>query len=146
MRLDTSGIKKVTTGSAYKSLKFSEKFYRGFSTVNSTGSDNFSLYDFELIKQDIINHFHIRQGENLANPRFGTVIWDLLFEPFTDNVREAILDNVTEIINYDPRVQVNEVIVDSYETGISINCVLTYLPYNMTEQMYFNFDQSMISE
>jgi phage baseplate assembly protein W len=118
--------------------------YRGFSTV-STNTDNFSLYDFELIKQDIINHFHIRQGEKLSDPNFGTIIWDVLFEPFTDVLRDAIINNVTEIINYDPRVNAEEVVVDTYESGITIDCKLTFLPYNISEQLRFRFDQSMIN-
>jgi hypothetical protein len=32
--------------------------YKGFSTVN-TSSQGFALYDLELIKQDLLNHFHI---------------------------------------------------------------------------------------
>jgi len=117
--------------------------YRGFSTVNEE-SEGFALYDFALIKQDIINHFHIRQGEKLSDPAFGTIIWDLLFEPFTAQVKAAIIQNVTEIVNYDPRVQVEEIIVDTYESGITIDCTLSYLPYNISEQMQFRFDQAAI--
>ena len=114
--------------------------YRGFSSV-SDNTENFALYDFELIKQDIINHFHIRQGEKLSDPSFGCIIWDMLFEPFTDQVREAIIQNVTDIVNYDPRVQVNEILIDSYEQGIEVRCTLTYLPYNISNQMIYRFDQ-----
>jgi len=59
------------------------KTYKGFSTV-SNDSKSFSLYDFALIKQDLINHFHVRQGERLENPLFGTIIWDYIFEPLTE--------------------------------------------------------------
>ena len=52
----------------------------------------FAKYDFELIKQDLINHFHIRQGEKLSDPGFGTIIWDMLFEPFTSDVQDAIVE------------------------------------------------------
>jgi phage baseplate assembly protein W len=95
-----------------------------------------------LIKQDIINHFHIRQGEKLENPEFGTIIWDVLFDPLTDDLKQAISDNVTEIINYDPRVQVNQVTVDSYEQGLQIEVDLTYLPYNISESMRLQFDEN----
>ena len=101
--------------------------YKGISTVNSD-NNSFNLYDIALIKQDIINHFHIRVGEKLENPSFGTIIWDVLFEPMTDALRDAIANNVTELINYDPRVQVEQVTVDTYESGILIECTLTYLP------------------
>ena len=117
------------------------KMYKGFSTVN-TSTENFGLYDMELVKQDLINHFHVRQGERLMNPAFGTIIWDLLYEPLTDNLKELITQNVNEIINYDPRIQANQVVVTSYETGIQIECTLTYLPYNISQGMQLRFDQS----
>ena len=114
--------------------------YKGISTVNAD-NDSFNLYDIALIKQDIINHFHIRVGEKLENPSFGTIIWDVLFEPMTDSLKQAIANNVTEIINYDPRVQVEQVTVDTYESGIMIECTLTYLPYNISESMRMKFDE-----
>ena len=114
--------------------------YKGISTVNND-SNSFNLYDIALIKQDIINHFHIRVGEKLENPSFGTIIWDVLFEPMTDSLKQAIANNVTDIINYDPRVQVEQVTVDTYESGILIECTLTYLPYNISESMRMKFDE-----
>lgn len=114
--------------------------YRGISTANPENT-SFSLYDIALIKQDIINHFHIRVGEKLENPEFGTIIWDVLFEPMTPQLKDAIANNVTEIINYDPRVQVDNVTVDTYESGILIECQLTYLPYNISESMRLKFDE-----
>ena len=94
-----------------------------------------------LIKQDIINHFHVRQGERLMNPEFCTIIWDVIFEPLTDDLRTLITKNVEDIINYDPRVRVDDIIITSYENGIQIECDLTYLPYNISESMRFKFDQ-----
>lgn len=115
--------------------------YRGISTVDPN-ANSFNLYDIALIKQDLLNHFHIRQGEKLENPEFGTIIWDALFEPLTEDMKQAIIQNVTEIVNYDPRVQVNAVTVDTYESGIQIECDLTYLPYNISESMRLKFDES----
>ena len=104
-------------------------------------TNGYKLYDFELIKQDIINHFHIRQGEKLSDPTFGTVIWDLLFEPFTNRVKEIIINNVTEIVNYDPRVSVESILVDTYEQGIQVECSISFLPYGISEELRFRFDQ-----
>jgi phage baseplate assembly protein W len=117
------------------------KTYKGFSTVN-TDTENFALFDFELIKQDIINHFYIRQGERLMNPEFGCVIWDLLYEPLTDETRFLITENVSSIINYDPRVATEQVIVTPYESGIQIQCTLTYRAYNIQQQLELRFDQT----
>ena len=114
--------------------------YRGISTANPENSTN-TLYDIALIKQDLINHFHIRQGEKLENPEFGTIIWDVLFEPHTENLKAAIIKNVTEIVNFDPRVSVSTINVTPYESGLQIECELTYLPYNISEQLQFKFDE-----
>lgn len=132
---------KITLPAAPLSGVTAPKTYKGFSTVNTT-TENYALYDFELIKQDIINHFHIRQGERLMQPTFGTIIWDLLFEPLTDQVRYLITENVSAIINYDPRVSTDKVMVTPYESGIQIQCTLTYRPYNLQQQLQLRFDQS----
>jgi len=116
------------------------KTYKGFSSV-SGDSKSFALYDLALIKQDIINHFHIRQGERLENPTFGTIIWDIIFDPLTEDLKQLVIKNVEEIINYDPRVNAQDVTVTSYETGLQIECVLTYLPYNIQEAINLRFDQ-----
>ncbi len=113
--------------------------YKGFSsTENKTG---FKIFDIDLVKRDLLNHFYIRKGEKLENPNFGTIIWDMLFEPFTEDVKKAIAKNVEEIINYDPRIRVNSVLVDSTDYGIRIEAELVYLPFNISEAIQFDFDK-----
>ena len=117
------------------------KMYKGFSTINTT-TESFKLYDIELVKQDLINHFYIRQGERLMNPTFGTIIWDLLFEPLTEQLKSLITENVNQIINYDPRIRAEQVTVTTYDTGIQIECKVTYLPYNISQALRLRFDQT----
>jgi phage baseplate assembly protein W len=117
------------------------QMYRGFSTVN-TNTNNFTLYDFELIKQDLLNSFYVRQGERLMNPTYGTIIWDLLFEPLTEHLKDLILQNVNQIINADPRVQAGNVFITTYDKGIQLEMTLTYLPYNLSEALTLKFDQT----
>jgi len=114
--------------------------YKGFSS--SEASKNFKLYDINLVKQDLINHFYIRKGEKLENPEFGTVIWDMLFEPFTPEVKEIIAKDVEAIINYDPRFAVTEINIDSTDQGMRIQADLVYIPFNITERMTLNFDKN----
>jgi phage baseplate assembly protein W len=131
----------VVKNNRVQSTPVKSRAYRGLSTVGKSVG-NTVAYDLELIKQDLINHLHIRQGEKLENPEFGTIVWDLLFEPLTESLKEAVAKNITEIVNYDPRVQVERIVVDEYEAGIIIECELTYLPYNITEQLVFKFDEA----
>ena len=129
-------------GSTRSQVTPGAKTYKGFSTVSPV-SESFALYDLQLIKQDILNHFHIRLGERLEQPTFGTIIWDILFEPLTEEVKQLITTNVNQIINYDPRIIADQVTVTSYESGIQIECMLTYLPYNVTQSMQLRFDQAV---
>ena len=115
--------------------------YRGLSTVNPD-SNSSTLFDIGLIKQDIINHFHIRQGEKLENPEFGTIIWDVLFEPLTEQMKDLIIHTITRVISSDPRVTVNNVTVDQYESGLQVECSLIYRPYNISETMRLQFDEN----
>ena len=131
---------KITLPAASQTDTGRSKMYKGFSTVNTT-TENYNLYDFELIKQDLFNHFYTRQGERLMQPDFGTVIWDLLFEPLTPEIKDIILKNVNTIINYDPRIKAENVIVTGYDQGIQIQCTLTFLAYNIQQTLQLTFDQ-----
>lgn len=113
--------------------------YNGFSSRET--KNGFKLYDIDLVKQDIMNHFYIRKGEKLENPDFGTIIWDLLFEQFTDDVKKMIAKDVEDVINYDPRIAVNSVVVDSTDQGIRVEAEIIYLPFNLNERMVLDFDK-----
>jgi phage baseplate assembly protein W len=140
--LEKNLYKRVSVAPAKtEDLSKNKVAYRGFSTTDIT-RDSYNLYNFEIVKQDIVNHFHIRKGEKLSDPNFGTIIWDVLFEPFTEELREAILDDVTTIINYDPRVNVSRILVDSYESGIQVEADIIVIPYNLQQTMQFKFDQA----
>jgi phage baseplate assembly protein W len=114
--------------------------YKGFSSNEI--KNNFKLYDIDLVKRDLLNHFHIRKGEKLENPNFGTIIWDLLFENFTPEVKRLITKDVENIINYDPRIAVNAVTIDTTDQGIRIQADIVYMPFNVNEKMTFNFDKT----
>lgn len=130
----------VATNRATTAQTSSSFRYKGFSS-NET-KNNFKLYDMELVKRDLLNHFYIRKGEKLENPNFGTIIWDMLFENFTAEVRRLITEDVEQIINYDPRVKVNTLTIDSTDQGIRIEADIVYLPFNINERMTFDFDKT----
>jgi phage baseplate assembly protein W len=113
--------------------------YSGFSTYNRY--KKFRVSDFDLVQQDLFNHFNIRKGEKLMNPEFGTIIWGMLFEPLTDTVRKAIVADVKRIAMYDPRIAVNSIQLNEYQQGLQINLVLTYLVEDRTVTLAFNFDR-----
>lgn len=113
--------------------------YRGFSTIGQ--SKKFRATDAALIKQDLINHFNIRKGEKLMNPDFGTIIWSLLFEPMTNDVKQALVADVNTILSYDPRVAVSNVTVNEQEHGLQIIVELTYINNNQSDLLLMNFNK-----
>jgi len=128
---------QASTGSV--SAEGSQFRYKGFNSRNKGNS--FKQYDLDLVKQDILNHFHIRKGEKLQLPEFGTIIWDMIFEPMTQTNVDLIIKDVEEIINRDPRVKARNVSVDPTDQGIMLEVDLEYLHFNATEQLKIRFDK-----
>ena len=116
--------------------------FKGFSS--KADKQNFKLYDFECAKQDLINRLSIRKGERVENPEFGTIIYDALFEPFTEALKEAIIDDVTANLNADPRIATEEILVSEADKGIAIQATITYVPLDITEKLRFNFDENSL--
>ena len=116
--------------------------FKGFSS--RADKKNFKLYDFEVAKQDLINRLSIRKGERVENPEFGTIIYDALFEPFTDALKDAIVEDITANLNADPRISTEEILVSEVDHGISIQATITYVPLNITEKLQFNFDENSL--
>ena len=83
--------------------------FKGFSS--RAENQNFKVYDFECAKQDLMNRLSIRKGERVENPEFGTIIYDVLFEPFTDDLKDQIVEDITENLNADPRIATDEILV-----------------------------------
>lgn len=117
--------------------------YKGFSTI--TDSKNFSLTDFALVKRDLQNHFYIRKGEKLMNPEFGTIIWDMLFEPLTQETKNVIMQDIKRIVANDPRISAKNVIITQFEHGIQIELELIYITTGQVDALELRFNQNSLT-
>jgi len=113
--------------------------YRGFSTINQI--KKFRLNDLELIKRDLLNHFAIRKGEKLMNPDFGSIIWSVIFEPLTADVKALVVEDIRRVAGYDPRVRIDGVLVNQLDIGLQVQIDLTFLPDNLSDQLQIQFDR-----
>jgi len=127
---------------ATESIKQSGITFKGFSS--RAERQNFKVYDFECAKQDLINRLSIRKGERVENPEFGTIIYDAIFEPFTDALKENIIEDITNNLNADPRLSTQDIRVTEADHGIAIQATITYVPLNITEKMRFDFDENAL--
>jgi phage baseplate assembly protein W len=130
----------TNTSPAQAAVQNKSHFYVGFSTVNPKTPGN-KLYDFELIKQDIINYFNTRPGERVMKPEFGSVIWSLMFEPLTETTRQLIQEDILKICNSDPRVYPSQVNVREYDKGYMIELTLVTKASNQSSNLMMTFDQ-----
>jgi|TARA_Y100000992_G_C21175855_1_gene448287 phage baseplate assembly protein W len=119
-----------------------EIVFKGFSS--RAEQRNFKIYDFEVAKQDLINRLSVRKGERVENPEFGTIIYDAIFEPFTEALKDAIIEDVTANLNADPRLSTNDITVREADKGIAIEASITFVPLNITEKLSFNFDENSL--
>lgn len=102
----------------------------------------FRITDFELIKQDLINHFYIRKGEKLMNPDYGTIIWNMIFENLTAELKSIIQEDVKRIVSSDPRLRVENILVTEYQLGLQIELELSTVAEDQTEVLRLGFDRS----
>ena len=116
--------------------------FKGFSS--RAERQNFKVYDFECAKQDLINRLSVRKGERVENPEFGTIIYDVLFEPFTEALKEAIVEDVTANLNADPRIATEAIDVLEADHGITIQATVKYVPLDITEKLQFKFDENSL--
>ena len=130
------------SGSGTGGLQNGSVTFKGFSS--RANQKNFKLYDFEVAIQDLINRLSVRKGERVENPEFGTIIYDAIFEPFTEALKDAIVDDVTSNLNADPRIATEEILVSEADKGIAIQATIKYVPLNITEKLRFNFDENSL--
>lgn len=117
------------------------QFYKGYSTVNSLQTTK--LFDFDLIKQDIINHFNTKKGQRVMNPNFGCIIWDLLMEPMTDRTRDLLKADIERICTSDPRVTPTQMDLTEYPNGYLLEITLVMKGTDQSASMKLAFDQTI---
>ena len=118
------------------------QYYRGFSTADPTNRGS-KLYDFDLVKQDILNQFNTRKGQRVMNPTFGSIIWEVLMEPLTPQIEALLKKDVTDICNSDPRVYPLQILVNEFQQGYLIEITLAMKNTNQSSVLKLSFDQKV---
>ena len=113
--------------------------FKGYSSKTSIRK----LKDMDLAKQDLTNHFNTKKGERLMDPSYGSLIWDLLFEPYDDTVEDVIKEDCIDIVSQDPRWNLREVVTYSNQNAISIQMRLKYTPTDQEDILSINFDRNL---
>lgn len=130
--------------------------YFGYSSINAnkpkttnaiSGSDGgpggirqsiywgkkFSLVDEQLVIQDFINAFNIKQGTKVGQPGYGTTLWDYVFDPNTADVITAIQTEVRRVASGDPRITIANISVYPKDNGILVELEMAVTPFNQAQ-------------
>lgn len=117
------------------------KLFVGFSTQKVGSKKSYTISDIELVKRDLLNHLYTRLGERVMMPTYGTIIWDVLFEPFTEQTKNDIINDVKRIVKSEPRVELKSINVTNMEQGIKIDLELLFTPWDAVDTMSVSFDR-----
>lgn len=113
-------------------------YFVGFNTVGQP-SPPYSLTNIDIVKRDINNQFATPLGSRVMLPTFGTRIYELLFDPFDEYTKNAIIEDAMRVVQSDPRVQLVNVDVYQEDQALNVVMVLLFLPESVTENMFVSF-------
>jgi phage baseplate assembly protein W len=116
--------------------------YRGFSTVDINNLDT-RLFDANLVKQDILNHFLTRLGDRVARPNFGSIIHDLLFDLSDSRTEGLVYADAERILSQDPRIEPLEieVTVDHDRYRILVDITMRIVEFDMIDNLRVIFEE-----
>lgn len=115
--------------------------YRGFSTLNFLTNRTMLVTNVESVKRDLLNHIYTVPGERPHLPAFGTRIPLLAFEPLDQRTIAIVREDLTKVVNYDPRVKLIDMSVSALpdQNMIAAFVDLLYIELNVQETLHLEF-------
>ena len=75
------------------------------------------------------------------DPEFGSIIWDLIYEPLTPDVKQQISEDIDRILASDPRLTPTLVNIIQQDYGFYLELTLVYNGTDFSDRMILNFDK-----
>lgn len=116
--------------------------YTGFSTkAMQETKKSFLVRNMECVKADLLNHIYTIPGERVMNPEFGTRISMLAFEPLDEQTVDIVREDLTKVINYDPRVSLIDMAIMPLPDNSAIIAYvdLLYIELNAQDTIRLDF-------
>ena len=76
------------------------------------------------------------------NPDYGTIIHDMVFEPFDADTKNKIINDINKIINSDPRIAAENVSVIQSDQGFQIELDLIHIKTNERDTLKLAFNRA----
>lgn len=101
------------------------------------------LYDLELVKKDLLNHFNTKKGERVMDSEYGCIAWDLIFDLQNPSNKSALDTDIRRIISGEMRVQLVNLIINSVSGGYEAYIDLKYIYLDNVDQLYIKFTREI---
>ena len=104
-------------------MMLKQGLYKGYSSFEFQRTKEFKVIDVELVKLDLLNH-----------------IFTLLFEPLDDEILITLEDELRDVFDADPRVELITIDIQPNvnEHYVTANAKLNYIELNITEDFELN--------
>lgn len=114
--------------------------YSGYSTFEYQDKKTLSITDISLVKLDLLNHIFTSYGERVMMPNFGSIIPEVVFEPLDEDTVTTIEEELTDIFNFDPRVELLELvpIINTDENLVEMHVKLFFVEFDIVDNMDLN--------
>jgi len=98
-------------------------------------NDVVTIRDEDAIKRSVKNIIFTILGEKPFMPQFGSVIGESLFDLDTNLNEVRITDEIrTSLVNFEPRIDIIDVVVQVYPDSNEMNCTVEYEIVGMTAE------------
>jgi len=113
-------------------------YFVGFNTVGQPNPP-YNLNNIAIVKRDIENHFATPMGSRVMLPNFGTRIYEMLFDPFDEYTKNAIIDDAINVIQSEPRVELVTIDVFQEDQALNVVMILLFKPESITDNLFVRF-------
>jgi phage baseplate assembly protein W len=80
------------------------------------------------VVEDLLNNIMTRKGERIMMPTYGSIVHDLVFEPLTSDIKKLIEEDLTQIINDEPRVNLTSINLTESDHTVTASISVDLLP------------------
>lgn len=124
----------------------SKIYYKGYSTNTYLKTGSFSVRDIELVKLDLLTHIFTKKGSRVMMCDHGTTIPDMTFELITDDLIDDLYDQLKFVFDYDPRVELLDLVVTPYHdiNTIMASAVLKYIEFDVVDVLNIEFNDTTL--
>lgn len=114
--------------------------YKGYSTFEFERNKSLKILDIELVKLDLLNQIFTRRGERVMMPNYGSIVPDIVFEPLDEETLDILEEDLTSVVNFDPRVSLLEFSLnpDTDNNSVEVHMKLLFVELDLVDNVDLN--------